>query len=147
MRSTHTTTIDRRAAYSANCALALKHVARCLPAEDRCHFFEGKGDYDEGVDIERMGKNDRDKEASPWLDVENLRYAAAAADDADVRGGIQPGKIDWTSLWNAVDSYCRRRESSMIGTSTTRPGNIFASGRCCEFWTRPRSSDTQSAMT
>jgi hypothetical protein len=47
----HTTTIDRRAAYLANCALALEHVARCLLAEDRCHFFEGEGDYDEGVDV------------------------------------------------------------------------------------------------
>ena len=56
-------------------------MAQCLLAEDRCHFFEGKGDYDEGVDIERMGKNDRDKEALPWLDVENLRHAAAADND------------------------------------------------------------------
>ena len=62
-------------------------------------------------------------------------------------GGIQPDGIDWTSLWNAVDSYCRRRESSALGTSTTRPGNIFASRRRCEIWTRPRSSDAQSAMT
>ncbi len=72
--------------------LALDHVARCLPTEDRCHFFEGKGDYDEGVDVERMGKNDRDEEASPWLDVDNLRRAAAAADDADICGGHTAGR-------------------------------------------------------
>ena len=35
----------------ANCALALEHVAQCLLAEDMCHFFEGEGDYDEGVDV------------------------------------------------------------------------------------------------
>ena len=34
-------------------ALVLEHMARCLPAEDRCHFFEGKDDCDEGIDIER----------------------------------------------------------------------------------------------
>ena len=70
-------------------------MARCLPAEDRCHFFEGEGDYDKGVDIERMRKNDQDKEASPWLDVDNLRRAAAApaaADDANVCGENTAGR-------------------------------------------------------
>ena len=62
-------------------------MARCLPAEGRCHFFEGEGNYDEGVDVKRMGTNDRDEEASPWLDVDNLRRAAATADDDDVRMG------------------------------------------------------------
>jgi len=71
----------------ANCALAQEHV------EDSCHFFEDEGDYDEGVDVERMRKNDRDGEASPWLDVDNLRRAAADDDDDDdVRGGHTAGR-------------------------------------------------------
>ena len=72
------------------CALALEHVARCLPAEDRCHFFKGEGNYDVGVDIERMGKNDQDEEASPWLDVDNL-CRTTADDDDDIRGGHSAG--------------------------------------------------------
>lgn len=62
-------------------------MARCLLAEGRCHFFEGEGNYNEDVDVERMGTNDRDEEASPWLDLYNLCCAAATADDDDVRVG------------------------------------------------------------
>ena len=64
------------------------------------------------------GKNDQDEEASPRLDVDNLRCAAAAADDYDVRGGHTAGgnRLDIVvergrlllSLW----------QSSTIGTST-----------------------------
>ena len=32
--------------------LVLEHMEQCLPAEDRCHFFEGKDDYDKGIDVE-----------------------------------------------------------------------------------------------
>jgi hypothetical protein len=76
----------------ANCALALEHVARCLPLEDRRHFFEGDG-YDEdddendgGCDDETsmMGDDDREGGASLWLDVNGLRRRASS-DDA--RGG------------------------------------------------------------
>ena len=44
------------------------------------------------VGVERTGKNDRDEEALPWLDVEILRRAAAADDDDDVRGGHTAGR-------------------------------------------------------
>ena len=37
----------------------LRHVAWCLLAEDRCHFFEGKGDYDEGIDVSSSSSSRR----------------------------------------------------------------------------------------
>jgi hypothetical protein len=40
----------------------------------------------------RGWKNNWGEEAAPWLDVDNLRHAAAANDDADVRGGHTVGR-------------------------------------------------------
>ena len=55
-------------------------------------FLRGRGRLRRGRRRREVGKNDRDKEASPWLDVDNLRRAAAADDDADDRGGHTAGR-------------------------------------------------------
>ncbi len=69
----------------ANCALALERVARCLPLEDRRHFFEGDGDDDDnsGDENTMMGDEECEGKVSLWLDVNVLRRAAAA----DAHGG------------------------------------------------------------
>ena len=45
-----------------NCAMALESVAKCLPLEDRRHFFEGGDDVD----------HDDDDDANLWLSVNDL---------------------------------------------------------------------------
>ena len=91
--------------------------------------------------------NDQDEEALPWLDVDNLRRAAAADDDADVRGGHTAG-------WNRLDVVVERGRLLLSSSGEQHdwniddgPGNIFVSGRRCKIWTRTQSSDAQSAMT
>ena len=144
-----TTTIDRRAAYSirigrrAPTAHSRRSTSRIVVISLRTRVTTTRASTSRGCG--RTIGTGRHRRGLTWTIY--VAPPPTTTTTTTFAGGIQPDGIDWTSLWNAVDSYCRRRESSALGTSTTRPGNIFASGRRCEIWTRPRSSDAQSAMT
>jgi hypothetical protein len=57
----------------SNCALALEAVARCLPIEDRRHFFEGCNTSSSGDDDSLL-----------WLTVQDLQRALDETDTNDV---------------------------------------------------------------
>lgn len=66
-----------------NCALALELVARCLPLDDRRHFFVGIDNDGVSVDtIDPLLKSDEeDKDKVPlWLDVNDLRRVTETED-------------------------------------------------------------------
>ena len=56
---------DTNWATRSNCAVALEHVAKCLPLEDRRHFFECESDEDEN-------ENAQDDQIPLWLNVNDL---------------------------------------------------------------------------
>lgn len=58
----------------SNCALALEAVARCLPVEDRRHFFEGCDNTSSSGDDEPL----------LWLTVQDLQRALDETDTNDV---------------------------------------------------------------
>ena len=61
--------------------------------------------------------NDQDEEALPWLDVDNLRRAAADDDDADVRGGHTAG-------WNQLDVVVERGRLLLSSSGEQHDWNI-----------------------
>ncbi|KAL7554507.1 hypothetical protein ACHAWF_017964, partial [Thalassiosira exigua] len=62
----------------SNCAAALERVARCLPSEDRRHFFEGDGGFGFGTDGAPDGGADG---ASLWLSASDLARPAEEANE------------------------------------------------------------------
>ncbi len=96
----------------SNCALALERVARCLPLEDRRHFFEG-GDADTNDDVSYFmketpihhfgsdvsdGNNERktqptDNDSSLWINVFDLSRCTTTGKDHQVNAKLSNGDV------------------------------------------------------
>ena len=63
---------DPNWATRTNCALALEYVARCLPLEDRRHFFEGDDD-DSIISDAKQEEEEEEEETMLWLNVNDLQ--------------------------------------------------------------------------